>query len=141
MSDIKKIFIFGNGNISFDDFLHFYVHPIKVVTSSSFDDSEFLLCDFRGTDILAIELLKNISPKVTIFHMNTISRYFPDSYKTKASSWKIKGGYLSDLERDTAAINECTHFLAKDFNSDDKRKSGTQKNIKLCLSLGKIPLL
>jgi hypothetical protein len=39
--------------------------------------------------------------------------------------------------RDEAAIEACTHFLAHDINSDENRKSGTQRNIERCLELGK----
>lgn len=50
------------------------------------------------------------------------------------------GNFKTDQERDRAAIERCTHYLAIDFNSDEKRKSGTLKNIELCNERGKLYL-
>ena len=50
------------------------------------------------------------------------------------------GGFVDDNSRDNYAINVCTHFIATDFNSNEKRTSGTQKNIELCKTLGKIKI-
>lgn len=132
-----KIFIFGNGNLSFEDFLEHYVSPIKKVFNN---EIEFVLCDFKGVDTLTMELLKCLSAKVSIYHIGEYPRYLPDKYKTKVSQWKLFGGYSTDLERDQAAIETCTHFLAFDFNSNDKRKSGTMKNIEHCKKLSKLNL-
>ena len=133
-----KIYIFGNGNISFNDFEHFYRKPLEPFLSD--DDVEFIVCDFRGTDTLSMELLKCYTPRVTVYHIGEKPRYFPDTYKTKASQWQIKNGFKSDADRDFAAMTDCTHFLANDFNSDARRKSGTQQNIERCLELGKTDL-
>lgn len=131
-----QVYIFGNGNLDFSDFQHMYQAPLEQVLSES--DPEFLLCDFRGVDTLAMELLKTLTSKVSVFHVGERPRYFPDKYRTKASSWKLIGGYEGDAERDAAAIEACSHFIAFDFNSNAKRKSGTQRNIERCLELGKI---
>lgn len=132
-----KIFVSGNGNISFNNFFEFYIKPIEKL---DFNDIEFLLCDFRGTDVLMMEYLKTKSSKVTIYHIGDKPRYVPDKYKTKVGNWKFIGGFNNDNERDSSAINSCSHYLMKDFNSDYKRKSGTLKNIELCESLGKIEI-
>ena len=133
-----NIYIFGNGNLSFADFKQHY----EAIISRFMDDDKvtFSLCDFRGVDSLAMELLKCSSKNVAIYHIGEKPRYFPDKYKTKVSSWTVFGGFENDEQRDSAVIAQCTHYIAVDFNSDSKRKSGTLKNIELCESLGKIRL-
>lgn len=131
-----KIYIFGNGNIQFEEFLNFYIAPIEAFLKGK--QITFLLCDFRGLDTLMMEYLKSKSGNVSIYHIGEKPRYLPDKFKTKVNEWKLIGGFESDSSRDKAAINECTHYLAIDKNSNEKRKSGTLKNIELCESLHKI---
>lgn len=131
-----KIYVFGNGNISFADFKAHYEDLINPYLNRS--DVSFHLCDFRGVDVLTMELLKCYSDQVFIYHISEKPRYLPDKYKTKVSNWTIIGGFESDEDRDMEVIKNCTHFIAIDFNSDHKRKSGTQKNIELCEKSGKI---
>lgn len=133
-----NVYVFGNGNISFEAFKTYY--ETALVKALAMPETSFSLCDFRGTDTLAMEFLKGLSSGVTIYHVGETPRYFPDKYKTKAGEWRVLGGFSSDEERDHAAIEACTHYLAVDFNSDAKRKSGTQRNIERCESLGKIRL-
>lgn len=135
---VINIYLFGNGNISFEDFKFHYEEVINRYLHK--EEVTFLLCDFRGTDTLAMELLKCTSANVSVYHIADKPRYLPDKFKTKVGSWKIIGGFENDAQRDMEVINECTHFIAVDFNSDEKRISGTQKNIDLCEKLGKIRL-
>jgi hypothetical protein len=137
-NDTMNIYIFGNGNISFTDYkIHYeqilnrYLNKVNV---------SFIVCDFKGVDTLTMEVLKCTSDKVSIYHVSDKPRYLPDKFKTKVSSWKILGSFENDEQRDLEAIKNCTHFIATDFNSDNNRKSGTQKNIELCEKLGKIKL-
>lgn len=133
-----NIYLFGNGNISFEDFR---IHYEEVISRCLSDETvHFSLCDFRGTDTLVMELLKCTSANVSVYHMGEKPRYLPDKFKTKVGSWKIIGGFENDAQRDMEVISQCTHFIAIDFNSDEKRISGTQKNIDLCEKLGKIRL-
>ena len=131
-----KVYIFGNGNIKFSDFEQLYLKPIYALLPK--EKPEFFVCDFRGTDTLMMEFLKSETPNVSVLHIGEKPRYLPDKYRTKVSQWKIIGGFVDDQSRDEYAINACTHFLATDFNSNEKRKSGTLKNIEKCLSLGKV---
>ncbi|MBL3658642.1 hypothetical protein [Fulvivirga sediminis] len=131
------VYIFGNGNIKYSDFEEFYLKLIKRLAN---ENVQFIVCDFRGVDTLIMEYLKCETEKVTIIHIGEKLRYLPDKYKTKVSQWKIKGGFEDDKSRDNYAINICTHFIAKDFNSNKNRISGTQKNIELCQSLNKIKI-
>ena len=82
----------------------------------------------------------NSSRNSTALHIGEAPRYLPDRYKTRVQQWTLQGGFADDAERDQAAISQCTHFLAYDFNTNDKRTSGTRKNIDRCLALGKIRL-
>lgn len=134
-----KIYVFGNGNISFSDFKMYYEQiMIRYVRD---ENVSFLVADFRGVDTLTMELLKCDSANVTVYHVGDKPRYLPDKFKTKVNNWIILGEFQNDEERDLEAINQCTHFIAMDFNSDKKRKSGTQKNIEICEKLGKNRLL
>ena len=133
-----KVYIFGNGNISFDDFEEFYLNPLKGLVTDK--QVSYIICDFRGVDTLAMEYLKSTCQNVTIAHIGERPRYIPDKYRTKVSQWNIVGGFEDDQSRDQFAIDQCTHFIARDFNSNEKRKSGTLKNIELCKSLGKIEI-
>lgn len=134
---MKKIYVFGKGNISWEAFECDYLEKLK---SEDFETTEFMVGDFRGTDTLMMEWLKEKSEKVTVLHLGEKPRYFPDIFKTKVSKWTLKGGFLNDKERDLYGIEQCTHFLGIDYNSDENRKSGTQKNIEKCLILSKIKI-
>lgn len=131
-----KVYVFGNGNISFGDFIGYYeVHLRSLVAISG---TSFIVCDFRGVDTLTMEFLKSETENVSIYHIGDRPRYIPDRFRTKVSQWEFVGGFKTDIERDSAAIENCTHFLAIDFNSDEARKSGTKRNIEKCLALRKI---
>lgn len=134
---MKKIYVSGNGNLSWENFHQFYLEPLKKLNLS---ECEFIIGDFSGTDTLMMEFLKDKSEKVMILHIGEKPRYFPNKFRTEAKEWKIIGGFTSDSERDLFGIEYCTHFLADDFNTNEKRKSGTLKNIEKCLSLGKIKI-
>ncbi|MBF7089959.1 hypothetical protein IUY40_00145 [Flavobacterium sp. ALJ2] len=132
------IYVFGNGNLSFESFKVYYERPIMQLLLKN---KNFIVCDFKGVDTLTMELLKCITANVTVLHIGEKPRYIPDKYKTEVSKWHIIGGFQSDKERDNVAINMCTHFLACDLNTNKKRKSGTQANIEDCLNKHKISIL
>ena len=131
------LYIFGNGNLSYQDFHTFYVGQLQRVQDLN---PSYILGDFRGADTMAMEYLKTASRNVRIFHMGARPRYYPDAYCTLVGKWKKVGWFKSDESRDDAAIESCTHYLAVDFNSDENRKNGTRRNIELCNSFGKIRL-
>ncbi|WP_372364630.1 hypothetical protein [Candidatus Uabimicrobium sp. HlEnr_7] len=133
-----KLFVFGNGSINFSDYIDFYLHHLN--TLNNIRKVEFVVCDFCGVDTLTMEFLKTRSSKVSIYHIAERPRYLPARYRTKVTSWKLIGGFSCDEERDNAAIDACTHFLALDFNSTAQRESGTKKNINRCIVMKKIPL-
>lgn len=123
---MKKIFVFGNGNLSWENFHRFYIEPLK---ETAISECEFIIGDFTGTDTLMMEYLKDKTENVTVIHMKDCPRYFINTFRNKAAKWKTMGGFVSDTDRDEFGISNCTHFLAVDFNSDQIRKSGTLKNI------------
>lgn len=133
---LPKVYIFRNGNLSFNDYMFYYKNAIDKLLEM--DNAHFVVCDFKGVDTLTMEVLKCATPNVTVLHIGEKPRYAPDKYKTKASQWKFIGGFQSDAERDAMAINMCTHFLAHDINSNENRKSGTLTNIENCLKENKI---
>ncbi len=133
----KKIFIFGNGNTSFQNFILYYVNILEKLVENPAEIS-FLVCDFRGIDTLVMEFLKTKTPHVTLLHIGEKPRYLPDNYLTFVKYWQLIGNFKNDQTRDNFAIENCTHFLAMDFNSNENRKSGTQKNIEKCLKNQKI---
>lgn len=124
-------------DLSFEDFLQHYVHMLQWM---DVDHTHFIVCDFRGVDTLVMEWLKNKSADTTVYHVGKAPRYVPVKHKTKVSMWTLVGGFNSDQERDDAAIEACTHFLAHDINSGDKYTSSTLRNIERCLELGKVRL-
>jgi hypothetical protein len=134
---MKSVLIFGNGNLSLNDFLTEYLTYLDTL---DFDNDAFIVGDFRGADTLALEYLKTKSANVKVFHVGERPRYFPDKFKTKVGTWKTVGGFRNDAARDLAMIQACTHFIGVDYNSDENRVSGTAKNIQKCRQLDKIDL-
>jgi hypothetical protein len=134
----QSIYIFGNGNLAFVNFMEQYCS--KIVEQCILPQVNFMVCEFRGADMLAMELLKNHSASVTILHVGKTPRYFPDKFRTYCSEWKLVGGFLNDEERDNYAIENCTAFIARDYNSDKNKITATAKNIARLLGMGKIQL-
>lgn len=132
---MMKVFLFGNGNLSFQVFTETYATVIDECIDKG---ASFIVCDFRGTDTLVMEYLKCRCNDVTVYHVGEKPRYFPDKFRTFAGNWKMVGGFCSDVERDTAAMENCTHFYAMDFNTDDKRVSGTRQIIDKLSGSGKV---
>ena len=132
---MKMIYVFGNGNISWENFHQLYLEPLQ---NFNLAECEFLMGDFNGVDTLMMEFLKDKTSHVSLLHIGEKPRYSVNTFNTKAGSWKTIGGFKTDKERDHYAIAMCTHFLAADLNSDEIRTSGTFRNIEKCLTLGKV---
>ncbi|WP_210148445.1 hypothetical protein [Chryseobacterium scophthalmum] len=60
---MKKIYVSGNGNVTWENFHQFYIEPLKKLNLSEY---EFIIGDFSGTDTLMMEFLKDKSENVTI---------------------------------------------------------------------------
>jgi len=130
-----KLYLFGNGNLSFENFTE---HYLPIINNALSKEMSFIICDFRGADTLLQEYLKDKSKNVTILHCFEKPRYLADKYKTKVSHWELKAGFISDEQRDEYAIKLCSHFFAIDFNSKGDKISSTKKNIDKLKELGKI---
>jgi hypothetical protein len=96
-----NIFVFGNGNIRFFDFLKYYERPLRKYINDK--NCSFSVCDFRGVDTLIMELLKCANSRVTVYHIGKIPRYLPDKYKTQTiklrfSRLKITSAYFGDFQ-------------------------------------------
>lgn len=132
------IFICGNGNITFEEFEKYYINILKNIDIENYS---FILGDFRGTDTLTMEYLKDKTSDVEICHLFNKPRYTPDKFKTLVNNWEFKGGFKTNEERDYYMIRTCTYFIAYDKNTDENRTSGTFKNIELCKSSGKCQIV
>ncbi len=53
---MKKIYVSGNGNVSWEKFQQFYIEPLK---KFNLDECEFIIGDFSGADTLMMEFLKD----------------------------------------------------------------------------------
>lgn len=133
----KSITLSGNGNISFENFLHHYK---PVLDKCLIDGFKFNIGDFRGTDCLIMEYLKTQTPDVTIWLCNKSNpSYIPDHFKTFACEWKImQSGETTSQNRDFQMIDNSDYFFGVDFNSDEFRKSGTLKNIEKAIRENKM---
>ncbi len=129
-----RLYVFGNGNLSFDAFCTHYVPALDRALATG---ASFIVCEFRGADTLTLEWLKTRSADVEVLHVGERPRYLPDRYRTKVSGWVVSGGFANDDERDSAALLRCTHVLARDFNSKPERTSGTGKLLARAEALGR----
>lgn len=111
---MKKIYVSGNGNVTWENFHQFYIEPLKKLNLSEY---EFIIGHFSGTDTLMMEFLKDKSENVTILHVGKKPRYFANLFKTKAEKWKIVGGFTSDYERDQFGIEQYQFVLNDDLDN------------------------
>lgn len=137
---MRDVYVFGNGNISCDDFFNIYAPAIHRAHESN-PRTRFHVCDFRGVDTLTMEFLKHRTPSVTVYHVGKSPRYLPDRFNTLVSAWTINGGHASDKDRDAAAVSASSQFLAADFNSTADHTTATARSIRACVLLGKQNLL
>lgn len=112
-------FISGHGDVTFDEFVEHYVPKIDSALNDSI--KEFVVGDFRGTDLLAQGYLSTKNVKVTVYHMFDTPRNNPFSFPTI-------GGFKTDEERDSAMTLTSTRDIA--WVRPGKIGSGTDKNIK-----------
>jgi hypothetical protein len=136
--DRPTVYVFGHGNLPFATFLERYVPAIDTMLLDQ--ATAWVVCDFRGTDTLAMEYLKTRTDRATVFHVGERPRYMPDTFGTPADGWQRRGGFADDATRDDAALAACTHFLAIDARPDETRASGTRRAIERCRALGRIDL-
>ena len=117
--------ISGHGNLTFEEWLEHYK---PLIDSALEENAQFLIGDFRGTDVLCLEYLKNKTTQVTVCHCFEKPRYWVDKIDLPSQEWKYQGGFVSDLERDTYMTDNSDLDIA--WVRLGKEKSGTAKNIK-----------
>ena len=116
-------FISGHRNITENEFEKYrsYIHSICV----SNPDARFVIGDYHGADIMAQNFLLDIlevNPEfVTVYHMGDK----PINVNPKVIN--LKGGFLTDSDRDSAMTNASKHDIA--FVRNCKEMSGTAENI------------
>ncbi|MFO0647390.1 MAG: hypothetical protein U0326_14215 [Polyangiales bacterium] len=133
----RTVYVFGNGRLELDDFLTLYAPSMRAAVSP---ETSWIVGDFRGVDMLAMEFLKTRSERVTVVHVGERPRYLPDRHGTLADAWTLLGGFADDRSRDEAAIQRCTHYLAVDRWATPARPTGTSSLIARCDELGKVSL-
>ncbi|MCE9576904.1 MAG: hypothetical protein K8W52_27405 [Deltaproteobacteria bacterium] len=135
----RTIYVFGNGRLSFEDFLRLYVPALEPALAQH--DTAWVVGDFRGVDTLVMEYLKARTAAVTVFHVGERPRYLPDRHGALAAQWQLRGGFANDRARDEAAIAACTHFLAIDRFSLPQKPTATAALIERCRAAGKLPIV
>jgi hypothetical protein len=71
------LYVFGNGNLSFAEFLTYYHEPLGRLEHGS--GLHFIVCDFRGVDTMVTEYLTCATPNVCVYHVGERPRYLPDA--------------------------------------------------------------
>ena len=121
---MKTYFISGHGNLTFEEWLVFYKPLIDKALES---ESNFILGEFRGTDTLTMEYLKNKTTKVTVTHCFENPRYKVDTIGLASKKWIYIGNFQNDLERDTFMTENSDEDIA--WVREGRERSGTAKNI------------
>lgn len=132
-----RYFVSGHRDITEEEFNKHYV-PLLVEILNSNRYASFVVGDCKGVDKMAIDFLSNAAKngniKLTIYHMFDSPRVTPGDIPIKYidtifnGSVKFKGGYTTDLERDTAMTNDSHIDVA--WVRPGRNTSGTAQNIK-----------
>lgn len=132
-----RYFVSGHRDITEEEFNKHYV-PLLVEILNSNRYASFVVGDCKGVDKMAMDFLSNAAKngniKLTIYHMFDSPRVTPGDIPIKYidtifnGSVKFKGGYTTDLERDTAMTNDSHVDVA--WIRPGRNTSGTAQNIK-----------
>lgn len=132
-----RYFVSGHRDITEEEFNKHYV-PLLVEILNSNRYASFVVGDCKGVDKMAMDFLSNAAKngniKLTIYHMFDSPRVTPSDIPIKYidtifnGSVKFKGGYTTDLERDTAMTNDSHVDVA--WIRPGRNTSGTAQNIK-----------
>jgi hypothetical protein len=116
-------FISGHRDIKKDEFYKWYVPELEKVLKNDLT-ATFVVGDYWGADKKAQDWLnKNLEDKsrVTVYHM------FSEPRNLVSKSFRTKGGFHSDIERDAAMTNSSDKDIA--FIRKGRWTSGTAQNI------------
>ena len=117
----RIFFISGHRDITQDEFEKFYLDTIDKLSENPL--VSFVVGDCNGVDFMAQQALSElVTPdRVTVYHMFTKPRNLANK------KFKLKGGYKSDIARDSAMTQDSTDDLA--WIRKGKENSGTAQNI------------
>lgn len=117
-----KYFISGHRDVKEEEFERTYVKRFLEVLEKD-PNPEFVVGDYEGVDFMAQKwLVEHVRPEqVTVYHMFERPRHLG------SEDFKLKGGFTSDEERDSAMTRDSDIDIA--FLREGKRKSGTAQNI------------
>lgn len=130
MAKTITYFISGHRNLSQEDFNKYYVPEIEKAAHGDLG-CDFIVGDCKGVDFMAQEYLFSKGYCFTVYHMFEKPRNFvlPDTPQDKLEVYGIalRGGYLSDIERDAAMTRDSDVDIA--FIQEGRWTSGTAQNI------------
>lgn len=114
-------FISGHRDLSEGDFKEYYVPKLRRVIECD-PDCKFVVGDYEGVDFMAQTWLvkEGLKEKLTVYHMWSRPRHLAEGVMF------TKGGYTSDLSRDSA-MTEISDFDIAYIGKPGK--SGTRQNI------------
>ena len=114
-------FISGHRDLSREDFERYYVSKLRRVISED-PNPYFVVGDYEGVDYMAQEWLveAGLQEKLTVYHMWSKPRHLASGVIY------TKGGYTSDLSRDSAMTEDSDFDIAYVAKPG---KSGTKQNI------------
>lgn len=120
---LKTYFVSGHRDITETEFEKYKAYLYNIVISET--DYYFVVADYEGADFMVqnylMDELKIDPDRVTIYHMGDE----PMNINPKIT--RIKGGFSSDEERDTAMTRDSVFDIA--FVRDNTVMSGTAMNI------------
>lgn len=117
-------FISGHRNFTKEEFNNYYIPKLEEALKDN--KSEFVVGDYWGVDEMAQQWLNQNIPvqehnRVTVYHMFTSPRV------VCSDGFKLSGGYVSDIDRDSAMTNNSDVDIA--FIHSGRWDSGTAQNI------------
>lgn len=112
-------FISGHRDLSFGDFEKYYIPKLQDCDK----EATFVVGDCSGVDTFAQKWLKENwdHAKVIVFHM------FDRPRNLATSNFNLEGGYLTDIERDSAMTKISDQDIA--FIGKGRWTSGTAQNL------------
>lgn len=122
-----RYFISGHGWLSKEQFDKYYVPVLERVLECDLSNSEFVVGDFRGVDIMAQQWLVDHgkAEQLTVYHMLDKPRNLATGCEYYCNI-KTIGGFKNDEERDAAMTAASDFDIAFVF----RKNSGTERNIK-----------
>lgn len=115
-------FISGHRNVTQEEFDKYYKPRLDYIFLTN-RSPVFVVAECEGVDQMAQDYLAERAARcsVTVFHMFDAPRYLASDL------FRTKGGYKSDIERDSAMT--CLSDIDIAFIRDPKIDSGTRQNI------------